>query len=211
MSAYGATLTHTSRQGNYRDARMAHAMHVTHAYEINQLINAWRDDWGTDAPADEINALLPTGWRWLSSGLYRCAYLSPKGTVYKVNRDVRDGRSMRGRCWAEMEAIQRKAPIMPEGYAIPEATLYHVPGNSADGTRSDYVMAMALVDTSTPFTDCYGECEESGCEFNEGNARVGKHCSSVALEPLHEVMSDVHSGNAFPDALGIVWVVDIAM
>lgn len=210
MSAYGAILTHTSRQGSYRDARIAHAMHVAHAYEINMLIENWRDDWGTDAPADEINAMLPTGWKWISSGMYRCAYLSPKGTVYKVNRDVRDGRSMRGRCWAEMAAIQDKAPIMPEGYAIPDATLYHVPGNSAEGTESDYVMAMALVDTSTPFTDCYGDCDAE-CAFNEGNKRAGHTCSSTALDPLHQVMDDVHSGNAFPDAMGIVWVVDIAM
>lgn len=214
MSTYGATLTHTSRQGNYRDARMAHAMHVAHAWEINQLVNEWRDACSDDdyKPTEAINAMLPNGWVWLSSGLYRCAYLSPKGTVYKVNRHVRDGverGSYRGLNYAEMASVLRLSPTMPEGYAIPASTLYHVPGNSADGTRSDYVMAVERVDTSAPFTDCYGDCDEYDCAYNEGNKRVGHECSMLALEPLQDIISDMHSGNAFPDTLGTVWVVDV--
>ncbi len=207
MPKYGAINTHTAHMGSYRDARMAHALHVAHADYINDLVDQWRGD-RIAKPTQKINDLLPEGWVWLSSGLYRCAYLSPKGVVYKVNRHVSDSATMsdsypyKGLNYNEMSRILKLSPTMPEGYGIPDCTLYHVPGNSKAGSESDYVLAVALVDTSTPFTDCYGDCGYAGCEYNEGNKRVGADCS--------EAMADVHSGNAFPDAMGIVWVVDIA-
>ena len=47
---------------------------------------------GTAKEAAQIDGVLigkhvPDGWKWLGSGAYRNAYLSPTGVVYKVCRD----------------------------------------------------------------------------------------------------------------------------
>lgn len=213
MSMYGAVLTYTARQGSYRDARVAHAMHVRNAEEINNLIDDWREDGGRK-PTREINAMLSEGWTWIGAGLFRSAYLSPKGTVYKVNRTTRDSEHERGSNYSEMTKILSVSDMLPNGFAIPAATLYHVPNNSQYSRHDDYVIAVQQVDTSAPFADCWGytgECNSNGCKGNEGNKRCKAECSYAALSPLYQVMSDVHSGNAFPDANGIVWVVDVAM
>lgn len=208
---YGPVLTHTARQGSYREARFIHAVHVRLMDEINSLIDDWRDN-GMDAydsPAAEINSWLPDGWEWISSGLYRCAYRSPKGTVYKVNRHVRDGRGMWACNYKEAYNVQSKAAYLTEGLAIPASTLYCLPGNSAQGTETDYVLAVQPVDISTPFNDCEGydycQCDPE----DECNRRTGVQCSSQALERVYAVISDVHPGNAYPDENGTIWIVDV--
>jgi len=213
MSAkYGAVMTYTAKQGNYSEARFIHAVHVRIMEYVNDLVNAWRNNgmdlW--DSPAEQIDAMLPDGWSWISSGLYRCAYLSPKGTVYKVNRYVRDGRGHHACNYGEALKVQQKAHSLSVGLAIPASTLYCVPGNSADGTPTDYVLAVQAVDTSTPFNDCDGYEDYCTCNAeDECHVRVGVTCSSEALERVYSVISDVHPGNAYPDADGIIWIVDV--
>ncbi len=197
----------TARVGNHRDARIAHAVHVRHMDYVEGLIEDMLEGGCDITPA--MNALLPDGWVWLGAGQYRSTYLSPNGVVYKVNRYAYDDGSGMGNV-GEMKNIQHLCDNLPEGFAVPAATMYRVHSNSRNSSV-DHVLAMEAVDTSTPFTNCYGDdCYAEGCAFNEGNKRMGVECSFVALQPLFNVMTDVHAGNVFADSLGTMWVVDAA-
>lgn len=69
---------------------------------------------------------LPSGWKYLGSGIDRAAYLSPTSVVYKVmhypgsaNKDEYNA-----------TVFFREQPNVPEGFAIPRCSLYRVNGNN---------------------------------------------------------------------------------
>lgn len=209
--------------GNVRDARTAHAMHVAYEPERARTIreygkayDLWIED--EDNPCPEYPDLVPpvlAGWQVLGTGCSRTAYLSPKGVVYKVNRDLSDGEYKSNSNYAEMHNIVRiKGGVLPKGWAVPDATLYHIPTPATVPSyrRNDYVIAMPLVDTSKPLASCYGyDCDSNGCNSAEGNLRAGGGCTESILDSGARVFGDRHNENVFPDEHGVLWVVDIGI
>lgn len=210
--------------GHLRDARLAHAIHAAWviAYdkaerEYRQLFNEWCKLYYSGVDSDKVKAgpepefaapelVTPEGWRVLGNGSYRYAYLSPKGVVYKVNRQLMDEAS-RGYNYHEMTNILsiREDNVLPPGWAVPDATLYNVAGSKG----TDYVIAMPLLDTSAKLNQCYGWgiCE---CAETEGNKRIKGKCSDDVFS-ASVGLRDLHNDNVFPDEQGTLWVLDVGL
>jgi hypothetical protein len=180
--------------GCVRDARIAREFHATYQKEVDRTMYG--------------PVCMPEGWEQLGSGSYRAAYRAPSGVVYKVNHKLHDGVRTKGNNYAEMMNIirLRKTGAIPKGWAVPDATLYRVTPTLS--RKHDYVIAMPLVDTSTPLSDCHWQCT---CKSEPGNARVGGQCTNSIVASAEHVFKDLHYGNAFPSKNGVMIVLDVGL
>lgn len=205
-----------TKLGTARDAHTAHAVVATAkpAIEATEDRNntAW-DNWydngqqGT-APSVDYPALyetyLPQGWQYLGRGAYRVALLSPDSVVYKVNSDLADEQMGNTEELCSIQSVRRMG--VPTGWAVPDATLYPI------SNTDDSVIAMPLVDTSMPLSDCYAD--DCHCNTSKGNRvvshRKGSVCTNDIFESANNAFWDLHSGNVFPDSEGVLWVIDVS-
>jgi hypothetical protein len=202
--------------GTVAEARVARDIYAANKVRRDEVSKAWdkkHREWakggykGTCPPYPEVEDIVPEGWEKLGSGSYRAAYLSPSGVVYKVNHRLRDSKAQEGSNYAEMMNIikLRKGRRIPDGWAVPDATLYRVPLTLRS---NDYVIAMPKVDTSAPLGGCGWDCE---CKHAEGNRRMGGKCTDDIFDDANHVFKDLHYGNAFPQKDGVIVVIDVGL
>jgi hypothetical protein len=156
-------------------------------YVIAKKKEARRPNWcceACDGPlTDEFAKVeLPEGWREIGSGLYRTAYLSPDGVIYKVESNYDTAGSWGQSNYGEYENILRVilSGKKVKSARLPKATLFMLDGKT--------VMAMEFIDGQRPNLDCYQECR---C------TKLNGRCNREAVEEIGRSMmvSDLHDGN----------------
>lgn len=102
------------------------------------------------AVGDGYNPTPPEGWQFLGSGMYRNAFLSPSGVVYKVEKNecLGYGQDNYGEYCNWLTASTRK---FPEDVRLPAMTFYSISESEDSFGRTVHggVIAMEYVDGGT--------------------------------------------------------------
>ncbi len=167
---------------SYRVSRKGKTMPIGSQSEATEILTAYRegdkkDLWYADIP-------LPKGWRYLGHGMYRAAFLSPSGVVYKVETGNRISRMQSN--VSEYERILElrfSDDVKETGVIIPKAWLYSVSGRD--------IIAMEYMDGE--WASGYHSMDECDCA-----GRFGDMCAWSQFITLESRlgMSDIHEGNA---------------
>ncbi len=126
---------------------------------------------------------LPDDWAYLGHGMYRAAFLSPSGVVYKVETGKYAGsQSNRGEYERILE-MRFSDSVKESGVIIPKAWLYE------SGNRD--IIAMEFMDGE--WASSYHSMDECDC-----GERFGGTCAMTQFMNLERMLSmeDIHQGNA---------------
>lgn len=126
---------------------------------------------------------LPDGWAYLGHGMYRCAFLSPSGVVYKLETGKYAGsQSNRGEYERILE-MRFSDSVKTAGVIIPKAWLYSV--------KKRDVIAMEFMDGE--WASAYHSMNDCDC-----GDRFGGTCAMTQFMNLERMlgMTDIHEGNA---------------
>jgi hypothetical protein len=150
--------------------------------EATEILAAFRSK--ENAEKWYADMTLPNGWRYLGHGMYRCAFLSPSGVVYKIETGNRISRLQNNMTEYERILELRFSDVVEKARVIiPKAWLYSV------GKRN--VLAMEYMDGDW----ASGYHSLSACDCGD---RFGNTCAytQFAIIERYLNMSDVHGGNA---------------
>jgi len=137
---------------------------------------------------------LPKGWKKLGEGAYRCAYLSPEGVVYKINRTTWDGDH---NFIEEMNfrRIRSSKVKIPSTWRIAKTKLYTFKNKSDDVV---HVVAMEYVK---------GSHKEGLATVEQEEAFFQKSGALAAWEALG--LDDLHEGNFVITPKGKKVIIDL--
>ncbi len=146
--------------------------------------------------AYEEDDLLPEGWSFLGSGMYRAAFRSPDGVCYKVEKNPGSGYGQTNEEEFDNYLNLVRSVTMPEGTRLPAYTFYET------GMREGYdgqmhklgVSAMECIEGKT-----LSDMEDEGEEGPDDWAIIGKLNRACRL-------SDIHRGNVMYDGTDYVLV-----
>jgi len=154
-------------------------MPIGNASEAAEILAAFRKGRSEDKWDEGI--AIPDGWKYLGHGLYRTAFLSPSGVVYKLERGSLSWWENNRKEYENILEMRYDSRVT-ETVIIPKAWLYEIDGSD--------VIAMEFMDgiwTEFHFPeDC--ECGDT----------FGGTCARVQFRAIEQklALNDVHSGNA---------------